>query len=76
MADLIYLLNTLVDKDGKLLITHMYKDVAPLFPGEVEMYDKIEFDMEEYRLANILCRSYSHQCKGSNRLYDDRAHIC
>lgn len=49
MADVVYMLNTLVDKDGKILVTDMYKDVAPIFDGEKEMYEKIAFDPEEYR---------------------------
>ncbi|GJQ87119.1 hypothetical protein Trydic_g23968 [Trypoxylus dichotomus] len=49
MADLIYLLNTLVDKDGKILIPNIYQEVAQLAPGEKEIYSKIHFDVDEYR---------------------------
>lgn len=49
MADLIYLLNTLVDKDGKILIPNVYKEVAVLTNEEKELYKKIEFDVSEYR---------------------------
>jgi len=49
MIDLVYLLNTLVDKDGKILITDIQKDVAPLLPGEHEMYDTIDFEVKEYK---------------------------
>lgn len=38
MADLIYLLNSLVDKDGKILVKNMYEDVAPLTVEEEALY--------------------------------------
>jgi cytosolic nonspecific dipeptidase len=49
MADLIYLLNTLVDKNGTILIPNIQKEVAPLLPNENDIYDKIEFDVEAYK---------------------------
>lgn len=49
MSDLIYLMNTLVDKDGKILIPNLYKEVAPLLPNEHEIYSPISFDVEEYK---------------------------
>lgn len=49
MADLVYLLNTLVDKDGKILIPGIYDEVAKLTPEEQAMYKTIEFDVKEYR---------------------------
>lgn len=49
MPDLIYLLNTLVDKDGKILVTDIEKDVAPLLPNENKIYEKIAFDVDDYR---------------------------
>ncbi|XP_045489382.1 cytosolic non-specific dipeptidase [Pieris rapae] len=51
MSDLIYLMNTLVDKDGKILITDVYKSVAPLTDTEMKLYDTIDFDPEAYRKA-------------------------
>lgn len=48
-ADLIYLLNTLVDKEGKILIDGIYDEVAPLDATESELYKKIEFDVDSYR---------------------------
>lgn len=38
MADLVYLLNTLVDKDGKILIENINREVAPLQPEEEALY--------------------------------------
>lgn len=51
MADLIYLLNTLVDKDGKILIPDIQKNVAPLTADESGLYDKIAFDVGQYRTS-------------------------
>lgn len=49
MPDLVYLLNTLVDKDGQILIDGILDDVAPPLPNEEEIYKNIEFDVDEYR---------------------------
>lgn len=59
MTDLIYLLNELVDKDGKILIPGLYKEVAPKLADEDEIYKKIEFDVDEYR-ADVGCKSLMH----------------
>lgn len=60
MADLIYLMNTLVDKDGKILIPNIYKEVAPVTDAETEMYKKIEFNVCEYR-KDIGCDRLAHK---------------
>ncbi|XP_044734561.1 cytosolic non-specific dipeptidase isoform X1 [Chrysoperla carnea] len=49
MTDLIYLLNTLVDRDGKILIDGIYNEVAPLIENETDIYDKIHFSVDEFR---------------------------
>ncbi|XP_013195460.1 cytosolic non-specific dipeptidase [Amyelois transitella] len=49
MSDLIYLMNQLVDKDGKILVTDIYKSVAPLTENEKKLYTTIDFDTEAYR---------------------------
>lgn len=49
MIDLISLLDTLVDKDGKILIPGIMADVAPLGDDEFEIYKNIDFDVEEYK---------------------------
>lgn len=59
MTDLVYLLNTLVDKNGKILIPGLYKEVAPIMEGEDEIYKKIDFDVAEYR-ANVGCERLLH----------------
>lgn len=38
MADLVYLLNSLTDKDGKILVQNMYEDVEPLTVEEEALY--------------------------------------
>ncbi|XP_050506548.1 cytosolic non-specific dipeptidase [Diabrotica virgifera virgifera] len=49
MSDLMYLMNQLVDKDGKILIDGIYDDVAPVTDNEHGIYKAIEFDVDEYR---------------------------
>lgn len=45
MSDLIALLDTLVDVNGKILIPGVYDSVAPLDKEEEQLYEAIEFDM-------------------------------
>ncbi|XP_030067507.1 beta-Ala-His dipeptidase isoform X2 [Microcaecilia unicolor] len=49
MSDLIALLDSLVDPSGRILIPGIYDDVATLTEEEQQLYDKIEFDMEEQK---------------------------
>lgn len=49
MTDLIFLMGQLVDNTGRILIPGIYKDVAPMLPNENEMYEKITFDVEQFR---------------------------
>ncbi|XP_037822686.1 cytosolic non-specific dipeptidase-like [Lucilia sericata] len=49
MPDLCWLLSTLVDKDTKILIPGIERDIVPLLHNELEIYDKIDFDVEEYK---------------------------
>lgn len=49
MADLIYLLNTLVDVNGKILIDGIYDNVTKVVEKEIESYKTIEFDVAEFR---------------------------
>ncbi|XP_046809905.1 cytosolic non-specific dipeptidase-like isoform X1 [Lucilia cuprina] len=49
MPDLCWLLSTLVDKNTKILIPGIERDIVPLLDNELEMYDKIDFDVEEYK---------------------------
>ncbi|XP_002059904.3 cytosolic non-specific dipeptidase [Drosophila virilis] len=49
MPDLCYLLSTLVDKDTKILIPGVDRDVAPQLPNEEEIYKNIDFEVAEYK---------------------------
>lgn len=48
MSDLLYVLNELVDVKGNILIPGINEGVEPLNEKEVELYDKIEFDVDAY----------------------------
>ncbi len=41
-------LGSLVDNKGKILVPGVYDHVAKLTDEEKKLYEKIEFDMEEY----------------------------
>ncbi|XP_046413726.1 cytosolic non-specific dipeptidase isoform X1 [Neodiprion fabricii] len=49
MADLIFLMNTLVDIDGRIKIDGIYDKVAKITDAELESYKTIEFDVDEFR---------------------------
>ncbi|XP_078042946.1 cytosolic non-specific dipeptidase 2 [Augochlora pura] len=49
MADLIYLMNTLVDVNGKILIDGIYDNVAKITEKELDAYKTIEFDVPEFK---------------------------
>lgn len=49
MNDLIHLMSLLVDKDGKILIPNISREVAPLLENENDIYDNITFDVPAYR---------------------------
>ena len=49
MVDLIWMMNQLVDEDGKILVEGLMDSVAPLTKAEEEKYVNIDFDVEEYR---------------------------
>lgn len=39
---------SLIDNKGKILVPGMYKDVAPVTKEEEKLYEKIDFDLDEY----------------------------
>ncbi|KAH1177366.1 hypothetical protein KIL84_011068 [Mauremys mutica] len=47
MNDLIFLLNTLVDSSGHILIPGIYEAVAPLTEKEKKLYEGIEYDLDQ-----------------------------
>ncbi|KAM7344028.1 cytosolic non-specific dipeptidase-like isoform 1-T2 [Cochliomyia hominivorax] len=49
MTDLCWLLSILVDKDTNILIPGIERDIAPLLHNEIEIYDNIDHEVEEYK---------------------------
>ncbi|XP_037777790.1 LOW QUALITY PROTEIN: cytosolic non-specific dipeptidase-like [Penaeus monodon] len=49
MADLIYLMNTLLDSKGNILVPGIMNEVVPVTPEEEALYKDIDFDVEDYR---------------------------
>ncbi|XP_061386537.1 cytosolic non-specific dipeptidase-like [Musca vetustissima] len=49
MPDLCWLLSTLVDKDTKILIPGIERDIAPLLHNENEIYQNIDYEIEDYK---------------------------
>lgn len=60
MSDLVYLLDTLVDKEGRLLIDGIYNDVVPETEEERKTYEAITFDVDEYR-NDLGCKVLMHK---------------
>ncbi|KAF6059931.1 Cys-Gly metallodipeptidase DUG1 [Candida albicans] len=52
MTDLIKVMSTLVDGSGKILIPGVYDMVAPLTDKEDQLYDSIDFSVEELNAAS------------------------
>lgn len=52
----------LVDRTGKILIPGISKAVAPVTEEELELYDKIDFDLEEYA-KDVGTDTLLHSCK-------------
>lgn len=59
MSDLIHILNTLVDVNGKILVTGLYQDVAPITDAEKETYRNIDFKPSEFQ-SEIGCNKLLH----------------
>ncbi|XP_073847644.1 cytosolic non-specific dipeptidase 2 [Musca autumnalis] len=49
MPDLCWLLSTLVDKDTKILVPGIERDIAPLLHNENEIYQNIDYEVEDYK---------------------------
>lgn len=49
MADLIYLMNSLVDVNGRILVDGIYDNVTELTEMELSSYNDIDFDVDEFR---------------------------
>lgn len=62
MADLVAILNTLADKDGKIQIPGIMDDVEELTEKERSTYSTIDFDIEAYR-ADLGASQLLHDTK-------------
>lgn len=49
MTDLVWLLNQLVDLNGRIRVDNLYNDVLPLRPNEQAIYDRMDFDVDEFK---------------------------
>lgn len=49
MTDLIAILNTLLDKDGQILVPGIMDDVLPLSEEERKLYGNIDFDIRAFK---------------------------
>lgn len=73
MADLIYMMNTLVDNKGQILVPGIMDDVVPITDEELATYTSIDFDLEHYK-KDIGCKHLLHKtdkvmyCHQRNRL--------
>ena len=45
-----------MDRTGKILIPGISEAVASVTDDELELYDKIDFDLEEYKIGRASCR--------------------
>ena len=52
----------LMDRKGKILIPGISEAVAPVTEEELELYDKIDFDLEEYA-RDVGAGTLLHGCK-------------
>lgn len=59
MSDLIHILNSLVDVNGKILVTGVYKDVAPITEEEKKTYLDIDFKPSDFQ-SEIGCNQLLH----------------
>lgn len=59
MPDLIWLLNTLVDKEGNILVEGLLDDVAPVAANENAIYEQITFSPAELR-HDVGCKKLRH----------------
>lgn len=62
MTDLIALMGSLTDGKGKILVPGIHEAVAPVTEQELELYDKIDFDLEEYA-KDVGAQTLRHNCK-------------
>jgi acetylornithine deacetylase/succinyl-diaminopimelate desuccinylase-like protein len=61
MTDLVKLMGSLVDSDGKILVDGVMDSVRPVTKEEEALYEGLDFDLAEYKEDN-----------GANLLQDDK----
>merc|ERR1712029_815250 len=49
MADLMYMMNTLLAKDGTILVDNLMDDVKPVTQEEIDSYKTIDFDVHDFK---------------------------
>ena len=54
MVDLMYLMNQLVEPNGKILVPGVYDSVKPLTDEEKRLYDAIDFNQVEFTIHSSL----------------------
>ncbi|KAE8598217.1 hypothetical protein XENTR_v10016754 [Xenopus tropicalis] len=64
MSDLIYLLNTLADGKGRILVPGIYEAVAPVSENETDLYKNLEFSQQEMQ-ADTGVTQFLHDTKVS-----------
>ncbi|XP_057373009.1 cytosolic non-specific dipeptidase-like [Daphnia carinata] len=67
MADLIYMMNTLVNNKGEILVPGIMDDVVPVTDEELATYTTIDFDLEHYK-KDIGCKHLLHKTDKSKTL--------
>lgn len=54
MTDVIQLMASLVDSQGNILVDGIMDSVKPVTPEEEALYEDIEFDMEDFKVRNVV----------------------
>ena len=60
MADLIYMMNTLVNNKGEILVPGIMNDVVPVTDEELATYTSIDFDLDHFK-KDIGCHHLLHK---------------
>ena len=62
MSDLVYMMNTLVDKDGKILVDGIYDSVLPVTEEEKVNYAALDFEMQQFQ-EDLEIKHLYHDCE-------------
>ncbi|XP_075229128.1 cytosolic non-specific dipeptidase-like [Lycorma delicatula] len=62
MSDLVFLLDSLVDSSGKILVPDILEDVLPTTCEELKTYENIDFCVKEFKKA-VGCEQLLHEDK-------------